>query len=83
MATGQLAFRESSCQFVTDIRAVMWRPAQRPPWNCWGYRLLVDQLMDFPLADHDGGPDALEMCTRLPVALERPRERVSTLLPHW
>jgi len=31
-----------------------------------GCRLLVDQLVDFPLADHDDGPDALEMCTRLP-----------------
>jgi len=31
-----------------------------------GCRLLVDQLMDFPPADHDDGPDALEMCTRLP-----------------
>jgi predicted phage terminase large subunit-like protein len=34
-----------------------------------GCRLLVDQLMDFPLADHDDGPDALEMCTRLPMEL--------------
>ena len=32
-----------------------------------GCRLLVDQLMDFPLAEHDDGPDALEMCTRLPL----------------
>jgi predicted phage terminase large subunit-like protein len=31
-----------------------------------GCRLLVDQLMDFPHAEHDDGPDALEMCTRLP-----------------
>jgi predicted phage terminase large subunit-like protein len=31
-----------------------------------GCRLLVDQLMDFPNAEHDDGPDALEMCTRLP-----------------
>jgi predicted phage terminase large subunit-like protein len=30
-----------------------------------GCRLLVDQLMDFPLADHDDGPDAMEMCLRL------------------
>jgi predicted phage terminase large subunit-like protein len=30
-----------------------------------GCRLLVDQLIDFPLADHDYGPDALEMCMRL------------------
>jgi predicted phage terminase large subunit-like protein len=35
-----------------------------------GCRLLLDQLMDFPLADHDDGPDALEMCTRLPLELE-------------
>lgn len=34
-----------------------------------GCRLLVDQLMDFPLADHDDGPDALEMCTRLPLEM--------------
>ncbi len=32
-----------------------------------GCRLLVDQLMDFPLAEHDDGPDALEMCMRLPM----------------
>ncbi len=32
-----------------------------------GCRLLVDQLMDFPLAEHDDGPDALEMCTQLPL----------------
>ena len=34
-----------------------------------GCRMLVDQLMDFPLADHDDGPDALEMCIRLPMEL--------------
>jgi predicted phage terminase large subunit-like protein len=28
-------------------------------------RLLVDQLRDFPLGDHDDGPDALEMAIRL------------------
>ena len=38
-----------------------------------GCRRLVDQLMDFPLAEHDDGPDALEMCTRLPVLLHRLR----------
>ncbi len=38
-----------------------------------GCRRLVDQLMDFPLAEHDDGPDALEMCTRLPVELNRLR----------
>ena len=28
-------------------------------------RLLVEQLMEFPVADHDDGPDALEMAIRL------------------
>jgi predicted phage terminase large subunit-like protein len=36
-----------------------------------GCRLLVDQLMDFPLAEHDDGPDALEMCVRLPIEVKR------------
>jgi predicted phage terminase large subunit-like protein len=38
-----------------------------------GCRRLVDQLMDFPLAEHDDGPDALEMCCRLPVDVKRLR----------
>jgi predicted phage terminase large subunit-like protein len=38
-----------------------------------GCRLLVDQLMDFPDAEHDDGPDALEMCVRLPMELARRR----------
>jgi len=42
-----------------------------------GCRLLVDQLMDFPLADHDDGPDALEMCTRITYHEEPPRETVT------
>jgi predicted phage terminase large subunit-like protein len=30
-----------------------------------GSRLLVQQLRDFPLADHDDGPDALELAMRM------------------
>lgn len=30
-----------------------------------GAQLLVEQLRDFPLADHDDGPDALEMAIRM------------------
>jgi hypothetical protein len=29
--------------------------------------------MDFPVAEHDDGPDALEMCMRLPVEVKRMR----------
>ncbi len=38
--------------------------------NTAGCRLLVDQLRDFPNADHDDGPDALEMALRLPFEAE-------------
>jgi predicted phage terminase large subunit-like protein len=34
-----------------------------------GTALLVQQLRDFPVADHDDGPDALEMATRLAVEI--------------
>ncbi len=39
-----------------------------------GTRLLVEQLQEFPVADHDDGPDALEMAIRLAGELfaERP-----------
>jgi predicted phage terminase large subunit-like protein len=30
-----------------------------------GTRLLVEQLQEFPIGDHDDGPDALEMALRL------------------
>jgi hypothetical protein len=30
-----------------------------------GTKLLVDQLREFPIGDHDDGPDALEMAMRL------------------
>lgn len=33
--------------------------------NCPETRLLVDQLLDFPVGAHDDGPDALEMAIRL------------------
>ena len=31
----------------------------------WGAREVVNQLRDFPIGDHDDGPDALEMAFRL------------------
>lgn len=33
--------------------------------DCPSTRLLVSQLRDFPMGDHDDGPDALEMAVRL------------------
>ncbi len=35
-------------------------------------RLLVDQLMEFPVGDHDDGPDAAEMAIRLAAELMSP-----------
>lgn len=36
-----------------------------------GCHLVVDQLIDFPHADHDDGPDGLEMAVRLPMELSQ------------
>ena len=46
-----------------------------------GARLLVEQMRDFPNADHDDGPDALEMAQRLASGLlfDRSRDRE----PEW
>jgi hypothetical protein len=38
-------------------------------------RLLVRQLEEFPLADHDDGPDALEMALRLLHRLTQPPDQ--------
>ncbi|MHB8902409.1 MAG: hypothetical protein ACYC6Y_26920, partial [Thermoguttaceae bacterium] len=41
--------------------------------GCPSTKILVDQLRAFPIADHDDGPDALEMATRLACELLAPR----------
>ena len=49
-----------------------------------GARLLVEQLRDFPNGDHDDGPDALEMATRLAGdMLNEPREEVLGSVLDW
>lgn len=40
-----------------------------------GTRLLVEQLKQFPTADHDDGPDALEMARRVAIELHNGRQR--------
>ncbi len=47
--------------------------------GCPSTRLLVEQLRDFPAADHDDGPDALEMAIRLASAIEQGRNHHDTL----
>ena len=37
--------------------------------NCPSTKLLLHQLQEFPIADHDDGPDALEMAVRLATEL--------------
>jgi len=43
--------------------------------NTPGTRLLVQQLRDFPVGDHDDGPDALEMAMRIAVDVWNGRQR--------
>jgi predicted phage terminase large subunit-like protein len=40
--------------------------------NSPGTQLLIHQLKDFPVGDHDDGPDALEMALRLATELLEP-----------
>lgn len=44
-----------------------------------GARLLVAQLREFPLGDHDDGPDALEMALRLAGDARRPAQQETAL----
>jgi predicted phage terminase large subunit-like protein len=50
-----------------------------------GTALLVQQLRDFPVGDHDDGPDALEMAVRLMVDLWNGRQqpRAAGWPPLW
>ncbi|NLY02592.1 MAG: hypothetical protein GXY83_41465 [Rhodopirellula sp.] len=40
--------------------------------DCASTRLLVHQLEEFPVGDHDDGPDALEMAVRLAAEMLAP-----------
>jgi hypothetical protein len=40
--------------------------------DCPSTQLLVHQLQQFPVADHDDGPDALEMAVRLAAEILAP-----------
>lgn len=48
-----------------------------------GTRLLVDQLRQFPVGNHDDGPDALEMAIRLAAEMLRgvPNDGLGNRLP--
>lgn len=52
--------------------------------NSVGTKLLVDQLRDFPVAEHDDGPDSLEMALRVMIELwngrkaNKPARRIVT-----
>ena len=43
--------------------------------NTPGTRLLVRQLQEFPVGDHDDGPDALEYARRLAIWIQREKKR--------
>ena len=42
--------------------------------NTPGTRLLLDQLKDFPVANHDDGPDSLEMALRVMISMHNGRQ---------
>ena len=54
---------------IRTLTAFLARGKIRFKGGSAGAQLLVEQLRDFPLADHDDGPDALEMAVRMAGAL--------------
>jgi hypothetical protein len=64
MLTGGVAKEVRIRRLSADVNARNFRFRATP-----GTRLLVRQLQDFPVADHDDGPDALEYARRLAVKL--------------
>jgi predicted phage terminase large subunit-like protein len=51
--------------------------------HCPGTKKLIEQLQDFPLADHDDAPDALEMALRLAHQLLQGRAPADNLGPQF
>jgi predicted phage terminase large subunit-like protein len=54
---------------IRGLTSLFARGAFRFRRGSRGARLLVDQLRDFPNGDHDDGPDALEMASRMATQL--------------
>ena len=54
---------------IRSLTSYLARGAIRFKGGSPGARLLVEQLKDFPFADHDDGPDALEMAIRTAASL--------------
>lgn len=71
----------SKLQWVHGPRTVVMRLGpplakrrMRFKTNSRGTRLLVAQMKQFPLAEHDDGPDALEMARRIGIELFNERQ---------
>jgi predicted phage terminase large subunit-like protein len=60
---------------IRRLGAMLARGCIRFKANSPGTKLLVEQLKEFPVGDHDDGPDALEMAVRLSGAMLEKRER--------
>ena len=60
---------------IRRLTSLLARGAFRFKRNSRGAKLLVQQLRDFPNADHDDGPDALEMALRIMREFLTPRTR--------
>jgi predicted phage terminase large subunit-like protein len=56
---------------IRQLSPYLSRRRMRFKSGCAATRMLVEQLRDFPIGDHDDGPDALEMAVRLASAIEQ------------
>jgi hypothetical protein len=71
--------KENKCVRIRRLGSLLSTRRLRFKANCAGTKRLVDQCRDFPLGDHDDGPDALEMAIRLAGQLIHGRGPVDNL----
>jgi predicted phage terminase large subunit-like protein len=60
---------------IRRLGPYLFQRQMRFKWDSAGTRLLVEQLRQFPVGDHDDGPDALEQALRLMIGLVNERRR--------
>ena len=60
---------------IRRLGPYLFQRQMRFKWDSAGTRLLVEQLRQFAVGDHDDGPDALEQALRVMIGLVNERRR--------
>jgi hypothetical protein len=69
VSIAELVNTENKLMRIRRLGPPLSKRSMRFKANSRGTRLLVEQMKQFPLAEHDDGPDALEMARRIGIEL--------------